>query len=230
MKRFNIIRKAFTISEDGIALPMALFLVLIISAMSAILSNTARQNFEIVKSAEVASETFYAAEGAVSDLIRQMSVQAQLWNDQVSLATVPSGYTEYYPGTYASTNGIPTCSGIACQRDLFPTGGGLIKNLGPLNSDGSNVDSSYSIKEQLDPDNLPTADLTLAGRSAWVQVERLDQSTPNASAVGGSLSNNLSEGGNATNIRYRITGVSLGSIKGRSGQATLVAVIEMPVS
>ena len=179
---------------------------------------------------EATDLTYQAAEGSINKQISEMSVYGPLWEQKPSLSTAPYGYTEYSPLSYSSSNGIPTCTGIACHRNLYPTGGGLLKNLGPVGSDGDSVNSSFSIADQLDPAHLPAADLTLGSTSAWTQVERLDESTPNAATVGGSLSNSIAEGGNSKAVRYRITGTSQRSVRGRKGYATIVVVAEMPLS
>lgn len=214
----------------GLALPAALLMILAIAAVTAMLSRLSIHNLVQVELDNAKDDTYFAAEGAVSKQISQMSVLSVLWSDKANLATLPSNYTEYFPAYYSSTNGIPSCSTVGCQRSIYPTGGGLIKNIGPVGGDGDQVDSSFQIIDQLDPESPPTPDVTLSGVNAWSQVERLDETAVSSSSVGGNLSNNVAEGGNARSVRYRITGYSLKSTRGRYGYTTVVAIAEMPIS
>lgn len=214
--------------EHGIAIPAALIMMVLIAAVSAMLARLSTHNLAEIKLDEAAGDTYLAAEGAVNKQISEISVLGGLWEQRVNLASQPASYTEYSPLTYYATNGIPTCTGVACHRSMYPVGGGLIKNYGPVNGDGDQVDSSYLITDQLDPEDPPTEDVELSGVQGWTQVERLEETTPSASAVGGSLSNAIAEGGNAKSVRFRITGTSVKSIKGRNGTATVVAVVELP--
>jgi hypothetical protein len=216
-------------SSRGLALPAALIMMLMISSLTLILSRMTVHNLTEISTTDSTELTFLAAEGALNKQIGDMSVLATLWETKPVLASHPASYTEYSPFSYSSTNGIPSCSGIACQRDLYPTGGGLLKNLGPVGGDGEQVDTAFSITEQLNPADLPTADMTLSSVSAWTQVERLDETTPSASNVGGSLNSGLAEGGNAKMVRFRLTSASSKDLKGRRGYTTIVAVVEMPL-
>ncbi len=217
-------------SESGLALPSALVMMLMTTVLTLMLSKMSVHSLTEVSMTDAADTTYLAAEGALNKQIGEMSVFGNLWEAKPALATLPSGYTEYSPLSFIASNGIPTCTGIACHRDLYPTGGGLLKNVGPVGDDGDVVDATYSITEQIDPNDLPTADLTVSSLSAWSQVERLDESTPSSATVGGSLSNSVAEGGNSKVVRYRITGVSTKNLRGRRGYATVVAVVEMPLS
>lgn len=214
--------------EKGMALPIALFMLLLISAVTSILFQSSQQNFNQVEISQVANETYYVAEGVLNYTIADMSARNLLWKDKVPLATVPSNYASYSPATYVSSNGIPTCNYLHCHRDLYPTGGGLIKNLGPIGGDGETVNSSFAISEQFDPASPVDSDIDLVSSSGWSQVERLEQTTPSASTIGGNLSNSLAEGGNANRVRFRVTGISSDLHKGSRSYATVVAVVEMP--
>lgn len=223
-------RYCTNLNDAGIALPIALFMLLIISAVTALLSNQAIQNLNQVQLSQVTNESYYAAEGVLDKTISDMASNALLWKDKVPLATAPSSYSSYAPASYSSTNGIPSCTYLHCLRDLYPISGGLIKNLGPIGGSGDTVDSGFSITEQYNPSSPQTVDLTLGGISAWTQVERLDQTTPSATSVGGSLSNTLAEGGNANNVRFRVTGLSTELHKESRSYATVVAIVEMPAT
>ncbi len=211
-------------------LPLALFLLLLLSSISAIYSSTSVNSISQVKIAEVAQENALIAEGAIHDMLSQISVRANLWREKVNLTASPSAYTEFSPLSYSATNGIPSCAGIACQRSLYPTGGGLIKNFGPIGAEGDVVNNSLPITAQLNTGTLPTADITLNNRSAWVQVERLDQAPPGASSIGADLNTTVGGGAYAGAVRYRITAKSLRRFKGRLGESTLVSIVELPAA
>ncbi|MCB9029421.1 MAG: hypothetical protein H6619_00060 [Deltaproteobacteria bacterium] len=215
-------------SESGITLPIALLLLLIVSAASALISNTSTQNFQEMKATEAIHDGFYVAEGALEDLISQLSAAPEIWRDMAILPGVPNGYTKYSPITYTSTNGIPDCTGIACHREMYPIGGGVLKNFGPKGAEGSEIDVNFSITSQLDPADTPTADITLNNRSAWTQIERLDETKPSSSTLGMSLENNNLQGSSGASIRFRITAVALRQLKNRIGTSTVTAVVEMP--
>ncbi len=219
-----------THKQNGMVLPAVMMTLVLISSVMVMLSNRSAHGVALLKIDQAASDTYLAAEGAVNKQIADMSVFGTLWEEKASLATVPSAYTQYTPLIYYSTNGIPPCVGIACHRHLYPLGGGLLKNLGPVNGDGDFVDAAYPITEQLDPLDLPETDLTLGPIKAWTQVERLDETTPGSSSVGGSLTNSIAEGGNAKTVRYRVTGIATKTVKARRGYATVVSVVEMPLT
>lgn len=214
--------------ETGLSLPIALFLVLAITAASSIFSNSSTQNLREIKITESVNDSFYVAEGALQDFTAQLGVYSQLWREKVNLTTIPNSYTQYNPLTYAGTNGIPTCSGNACQRKMYPVGGGLLKNFGPLSGAGSTVNAAATITQQLNPASLPPADITINGRNAWYQVERLDDTTPNSNSIGASLSNYDPHGASSAGIRYRVTAVAQRTLKGKAGFSTVVAVLELP--
>ena len=222
----NTIRK----SECGVALPAALLMIMMVVSMTVLLTKMSIHNLNEISISQSTDITYLAAEGAVNKQISEMSVLGTQWEEKPAITSLPSGYTEYSPATYASSNGIPTCSGVACHRSMYPTGGGLLKNIGPVNGAGDSVDTRYSITDQLDTTHLATADLTLTSISAWTQVERLDEATPSASTVGGSLGNSIAEGGNSKVVRYRVTGTALKKLKGKDGRTTVVAVVEMALS
>lgn len=225
-----MMRQARDSRQAAFALPAALVMILLITSAVAILSNLSTHHLAQVSSGNSRDNTYLAAEGAVHKQIAEMSVLSTLWSQRVNLTASPVGYSEYSPIAYISSNGIPPCSGTACHRDMFPTGGGIIKNVGPVNGAGDGVDVAYSITEQLDPEAPPAADSTLSDVGAWTQIERLDETSPNAATVGGSLSNSVAEGGNARAVRYRITGYSFKSLRGRRGYATVTTVVEAPIS
>lgn len=216
--------------QRGLALPITLFFILILSGMAAILTQIARENQSRIRTERDSESVYYASEGMLNKLISDMTIYGALWDQLAPLGTKPSGYTEYAPATYSSTNGIPTCTGIACHRNYFPTGGGLIKNVGPLETDGKTVSSSSTISKQLNYASPPAADLTLGNLSAWVQVERLDETTPSASTVGGSLSSGISEGGNAKEVRFRVTAYSSKKLRTRTGVSCTVSVVQVPMT
>ncbi len=216
--------------KSGMALPSALFLVMVISVSGAMFSKASIQNLKIVTLQEGTSDTFQVAEGAIHDIVRLMSVRPHLWREQVPVAGTPNGYTEYSPLAYVATNNIPSCLGPKCLLDLYPTGGGLIKNFGPSGGDGDAVDTSRHVYDQLNTSSPPTRDVTLNGQSGWSQVERMDEKLPDGSSMGADLSNNPLGGGSASNIRFRITGKTLRTIHGRQGESTVVVIAEIPAA
>lgn len=216
--------------ERGFALPAALFMMIVVLGVTLILSTIAGEGLRRTAALEGTTQSFLAAEGALNRMIADMSSYGSLWDQQGALAALPAGYTEYSPNSYASNNGVPQCtSGPGCQRNFFPSGGGLLKNVGPLGGAGSTVETGYPITDQLDSNNPPPADTAIGGQPAWVQVERLDETLPSASAVGGNLSSSLAEGGNAKEVRFRLTGTAFRDVRGRRGTATVVSVVKMPV-
>lgn len=216
--------------EKGLALPAVLILMLLMASVCAVLSSVSMHNLKSVQIHNATETNYLAAEGVVNKLVGEISSLGTLWEQQVPLNVKPSAYSEYSPTTFVSSNGIPPCSGISCQRHLYPTGGGLLKNVSPAGVLSSSVDTAYPISEQIDFQSLPEADLMLSDQSAWVQVERLEEIRIQDSMLGASLSNGLAEGGNAKNVRFRITGYSLKAVKGRLGLSTIVAIVELPAT
>ncbi len=226
MRRRRVIKRI----EAGLALPLTLLMILTLTAASAVMVSVSRENLGRLKLRKEASQTYLVAEGAANQILGDMAIYGALWDQLPNLASKPYGYTEYAPGAYSATNGIPTCTGESCLRNLYPLGGGLLKNLGPLTGAGATVDTNYAMADQLNYTSPQTADSTLGNLSGWSQVERLDETTPNASSVGGSLSNSLAEGGNARTVRFRVTGLSMKRVRGRVGLASVVMVVELPFS
>jgi len=217
-------------ADAGFALPAVLFLMVIMLGVSVILSLGAQEGARRVSSEQGIQNTYLVAEGSLHRQIADMSIYSNLWDQQAPISTKPNSYTQYSPSAFSATNGVPACTtGAACHRNYYPLGGGLLKNFGPLDGAGGAVDAGYSIGDQLDIADPPTFDVSLAGLSGWTQVERLDETRPDAGAVGGSLSSSVAEGGNAKKIRFRLTGSALRKVRNRTGAATLIAVIEMPV-
>ena len=215
-------------SQRGTALLTALLLVLILTLCGAMFSRASMENLKIISLQDATSDTFQIAEGAVHDMIRQMSVRPNLWRNAPPLASIPSGYTSYSPLSYASTNGIPSCTGSKCLRSLYPTTGGLVKNFGPLGAAGNTVDTTLPVFSQLNDTALPTADVTLNGESGWSQVEHMDEVLPSTFSLGVDLANNPAGGSTTNNIRFRITGKTLKTVKGNEGASTVVVIVELP--
>lgn len=218
------------IRQEGFTIPLTLFLILVLSSMAAVLGTVAKENQTRIKIEEDAGTIYYASEGMLNKMLGDMTVYGSLWDQLAQLATKPAGYTEYVPSAYSTTNGIPPCTGVACHRNLYPLGGGLLKNLGPLDGDGLIVDGSYSISQQLDYNDPPTSDLELGNLKGWAQVERLDETTPSSNTVGGSLSSSLSDGGTAKEVRFRVSAYSFKKLQGKTGVSSTVSVIQVPLS
>jgi hypothetical protein len=217
-------------SDGGFALPAALLMMVAVFGVMTVLGTISSEGLRRTAAQDGIVQTYLAAEGALNRMVADMSTYASLWDQQAALSSNPQGYTEYSPNSYGSTNGVPTCTGAAgCHRNFFPIGGGLIKNVGPLNESGSDVNTSLPIAEQIDQSDPPPADLMVADMPAWIQVERLDETLPSASAVGGNLSSSLAEGGNAKEVYFRLTGTARREVRGRVGSATVVSVVRMPV-
>ena len=215
-------------SERGIALPIALIVLLVMTVVSAIFYQMSQEELRIMTSTQSTNNMFLVAEGAVNESIRRFSTQSNLWRAKPNLASTPSGYSLFSPSTYASTNGIPTCSGSGCQRNYYPTSGGFVKNVGPIGGDGDDADESFGITEQLNVSDPQAEDVNLNQQRGWYQVERLDEVQVSEQNLGGNLDNNPVAGEGVTSVRFRITGYSLRSIKGSSGRSVIVSVVEVP--
>ncbi len=224
--RTAIVRRSS--SQSGIALPLALFLLVFIAGVTGMFASVSIGQLATIKTIEASNDTFFASEGTAHDLLRQMGSQPELWRERVVLSPNPAGYTEYAPSSFSSTNGIPTtCSGSGCQRHMYPIGGGVVKNFGPYSTSGRVISTSKTVIAQYDTDPQPTDDITLNGLKGWVQVERLDERNPDTGAIGGSLENN-GGGINASVVRFRVNAVSERRLKGRTGRTTVVYVVELP--
>ena len=217
-------------SQLGLALPTALLLLLVVSSAGALLSSVAMKSFSIQKVENTTAKSFQVSEGAIHDIIGEMSSRPHLWRDKVPLNTLPLNYTEYSQLDYASTNGIPSCSGQNCIRNLYPTGGGLVKNFGPRTGTGATADTTKAVWDQLVSTALPTADVTLNGQVGFSQVERLDESIPTGTNLGADMANNPNGGSNPRNIRFRLTGKTYNTIGSRTGVSTVVVVAEIPAT
>lgn len=216
-------------ASAGMALPSALLLVMVLAISGAMFSKASIQNLKIVSLQDATSDTFQIAEGAVHDIIRQMSVRPNLWRTKAPIGGVPAGYTAYSPLSFAATNGIPSCTGANCIRSLYPASGGLIKNFGPIGGDGDSVNTSREVYNQLNPSAPPSSDLVLNGLAGWSQVEHMDEVLPTGSAsLGADLTTNAGGGYGASNIRFRITGKTFKTVKDRQGEATVVIIVELP--
>ncbi|MCC6954554.1 MAG: hypothetical protein IT290_10590 [Deltaproteobacteria bacterium] len=217
------------LNEIGLALPASMLLLLVIATSTAILSRGAAIQLSTAKTQEITDSMFYVVEGALHDQFRQMMVMPEGWKALATIADRPSVYSSYQPGAYASTNGIPSCTGIGCLRSLYPAGGGLLKNLGPLWTEGQNVDTSSAIDGQFDPHTPPDEyDVNLSSTPAYTQVERLERVLSPADAVGANLSTQGLVLGNSESVRFRVTGYTAKTLKSRMGQTVIVTVIEMP--
>jgi hypothetical protein len=217
-------------TQRGLALPTALLMLLVVTAAGALLSNMGIQGLTIQRIENRAAESFQVAEGAVHDILGDMSSRPHLWRDRAPLNVQPQNYVTYSQLDYAATNGIPSCSGTNCLRNLYPTGGGLLKNFGPRLSAGATVNQTQPIWNQLASNALPPADVTLNGQAGFSQVERLDESIPVGTNLGADMSNNPSGGSTARNTRFRITGKTFNTIGNRTGQATIVVIAEIPAT
>jgi len=216
--------------EGGFALPAALFMMVIVFGVTTILGTLSSEGLRRTGAQDGIVQTYFAAEGVLNRTIADMSGYASLWDQQAPLRGSPLGYTEYSLNSYASSNGVPMCTGEAgCHRNFFPSGGGLIKNVGPLDGDGAEVDTAAPITAQINPTSPPDPDLMLQDMPAWIQVERLGETLPSAAVVGGNLSSSLAEGGNAKEVYFRLTGRALREVRGQIGSATVVSVVKMPV-
>lgn len=219
-----------TSGEEGFALPAALLMMVIVLGVTTILGTLSTEGLRRTESQVRVVQGYFAAEGAINQAIAEMSSFGNLWDQQASLGTIPSGYSEYAPNAFASNNGVPTCAtGPACHRNFVPTGGGLLKNYGPLDGDGRAVNSTLPITQQLNQNDAPEPDVVIDDIPAWVQIERLDETLPSASVVGGNLSSSLAEAGNAKEVFFRLTGTALVEARGRISRATVVSVVRMPV-
>lgn len=215
-------------SERGMALPLSLFLALTVLLLSGIYSSLIKNSSDIVKSQEHSKALFYLAEGAVHNFLGELSVNAHLWLEQPSIADLPQGYTSFNPYDFQANNGIPSCSGVGCLRNLFPEGGGLVKNFGPILTDGASVASGRKVTKQLNTASLPDPDVNLNSQEAWTQLERLDETELGKSSIGTDISNNPSNSSGSNPVRFRLTGKALKDLKTQSGQSTVVVIVEVP--
>lgn len=215
-------------SSRGGALPLALFMTMILGLVGGITYKVSQLNVRKIKLSQSTQDTFQIAEGTSHQLLSQMAASPELWREMSPLEASPLNYTEYSPSALAATNGIPSCSGKACHRNYYPTGGGLIKNFGPITSDGAEVDSNYSIMDQFDENYPPEADAQLNNLKGWVQVERLDEVNIDASSLGGGLENNRNGGSRTGLVRFRVTSIATRSVRNKIGRSTLVMVVQVP--
>ena len=216
--------------QKGLALPTALILLMVISIAGSLFTKTSIRNLGISRQDEATTDSYQVSEGALHQMIAQMSSRSHLWREKIPLAGLPANYTEYSQLSFGSTNGIPTCSGSHCIRNLYPTGGGLIKNFGPVSGDGDFVDSTKHIWEQLDSTSLPDPDVTLNNQQGFVQVERLDESNPTGANLGSELTNNPAGGTAARSVKFRLTGKTYRQLGARTGESTIVMVAELPAT
>lgn len=216
-------------SESGLALPIALLLILFIISAGTLISDVSSGTYKQAKLYEAVQDTFQNAEGAAHETMRQMAAYPELWRARTVLTNSPASYIPYSPSTYPSTNGIPACTGTGCHRNMYPVSGGLIKNVGAEGAGASDVDTAYPITQQLDPYAPPVADITLNGSPAWSQVERLDETLLSAQSVGGSIDDS-GRGSTANMLRFRITGSAFRTVRQRRGLSTVVYVVELPAS
>jgi hypothetical protein len=216
------------LAQKGLALPTALLLLLVISIAGSLFTKASIRSLSITRQDEAITDSYHIAEGAIHVQIGQMSAFPHLWREKIPLSTSPSGYTEYSQLDYGATNGIPTCSGSKCILNLYPTGGGLIKNYGPVGGDGDLVDSTKRVWNQLNGADLPDEDVQLNGQDGFVQVERLDESIPTGANLGAELTNNPLGGAAPRNIRFRLTGKTLRPMGTRTGESTVVVIAELP--
>lgn len=217
-------------AERGFTLPLVLFMILVLSCITALIATMARENLVQVKTEEDSTTIYYASEGMLNKIAGDIMVYGPLWDQLIPISSKPSGYTEYSPSSYTSTNGIPPCAGVSCHRNYYPTGGGLVKNVGPLYAEGSTVSTAFTISDQLSYTSPPPADETMGNLKSWVQVERLDETTPSSETVGGNLSSSLAEGGNAKKVRFRITTYTFKKLRGRYGISSVVSVVEVALA
>jgi hypothetical protein len=215
-------------SERGLGMPVALLLSMVMIAIGAIYSSLTQTSNEILKSREHSKDLFYVAEGAVHNILSNMAIASHLWLAQTKIDSTPLDYTAYNPISYSSDNGIPTCSGIACQRHLYPQSGGLIKNAGPISSSGADVNSNLKINQQIYQQTPPESDITINDTNAWSQVERLDEGYLGNNSFGADLSNNPDGSSGANSVRFRITGTAIKDLKGRTGKSTIIVIVEIP--
>lgn len=141
--------------ERGMALPAALLLLLVIASATAMLSRPLLSQLQTSKRQELTQKLVMVADGAMQDQMRQLLLQPEYWKVMATVSSKPSRYASYQPANFASTNGIPSCTGAGCSRSRYPTGGGLLKNIGDLVTDGASVDTSKTADAQYDADTAP---------------------------------------------------------------------------
>jgi hypothetical protein len=217
-------------SQHGGALPLSLFMTLTLALIGGITMKVSQFNLRKINIAEATQDTFQIAEGTAHTLLSQMASSPELWRELNPLEVLPLNYTEYSPSSFSATNGIPTCSGQSCHRNYYPTGGGLVKNFGPLSGSGSQVDALYEIADQFDQNNPPIADTVLNSLSGWVQVERLDEINISSSSLGGGLENNRSGGSRTGVVRFRLSAIATRELRDKTGRSTLVMVVQLPAT
>lgn len=220
----------FSHKESGFALPVALMLIAVITATTAILSQSAIEQYKTSRGQEATYDTFYSSEAALHDAMRQMSLNPEAWHSMAPIGQSPNSYRTYQPSEYVYSNGIPWCYGTGCLRNYVPVGGGLLKNVGPYNGDGGQVDANYPIAEQLDPEDSQDPDVTINDLKGWSQIERLETVFDDANSMGSNLSSQGNGWGDAQLVRYRISSYALREVKARTGQATLISLVEFPAS
>jgi hypothetical protein len=177
----------------------------------------------MTKYEEATLDVNLAAEAVVHNTLGAISLAPHLWLEKTRIVS-PAGYSSYNPASYVSNNGIPTCSGMNCHRDMYPQSGGLFKNFGPIGGDGESVDTTKTITQQLNLSSLPTAEITLGDARAWSQLEKLDEIYADKISIGGTFDGSASP----TATRYRVTGTAIRNVKGLTARSTVVAIIQVP--
>jgi hypothetical protein len=217
--------------QSGFALPVALFFLVTMVMVAAVVSLMGRNMLQTSNNYEQSAQLFAAAEGALYSQAAQIASNAKQW-DALQTLDSPLNYQAYSPLSAQDQNGIPHCeiNSPGCHRNMYPYSGGLVKNIGPFAGDyATTVSLAQPIHRQLQarPDTPP--DYLISnnqGLSQWVQVERLEQE-----ALGEDQSGQTLDSGNimTTPVRFRLTAIARGSANGTwsqiPGSATIVGTI-----
>ena len=213
-----------SLSQRGLAMPMALLLILFVSAITAIYLILATSAARSIATNSSSNRIFFAAEGILSAAAQEVVSKGILWSSKTPHVTKPLGYKTFDPRDPLNVNGLPVCSGVACTRNFVPVGGGILKNVGPIADNGETVvDPKGRVDEQLSLLS-PSPDVVLAGTKGWYQVEGLGDSPYVMDEVGNSLNNNAAT---TPPKMFRITAISRRDLGGVQAERVLVGLLEL---
>lgn len=215
------------VKRNGFALPVALFVLLVVGMIAAILSMLTTRSLGIGQTSQDSFAIYQLSEAMVNEAIRNLIISPNVWFKTSPLTPNPKGYTPYSPSSFQSTGGIPPCSGVDCERNLYPYGGGLIKNVGPINKGGLTVDPQVPITQQAKygGDTSTTADIDKNGTKGFYQIERLEEIPLSTDSIGANLD---AQAGSGAAI-FRVTGTASSTLKGKTSSSTVVALVQVEV-
>lgn len=217
-----------SLSRRAFAMPVALLLLLILGFLGLTYSKAAQVGLVEESYFNARDRTFLAAEGSLALAQSMLASDPLHWSKRLPLFNIPSNYQSYDPLFHLATNGIPPCSGLFCERSLIPITGGLIKNYGPLTGEGSLVDTTQSVIDQLDLNAPPAADIIFGDVTSWFQLERLHEVNSWDSRLHTDLENNPQD--LTKEFLYRINAMAISNVRQERTVSELVSIVRVPVN